>query len=255
MSQLLEVRNLEKVYPLNSGIFQKRTARALFPVSFSLNPGETLAVVGETGSGKSTLAKLLAGADAPSSGEIYLNGHQIVGHNSRYQSRNIRLIFQDPKKSLNPNMKIGHCLAAPLTLLSKMSSYESKEKIRSILSKVGLLPEHAEYYPHMFSGGQLQRVALARAMIVDPRILVLDEAVAALDPSIRAQIINLLLQLQEESKVSYILITHHLSLVRHISDFTMVLQNGRAVEYARTEKLFDRPNSDYTKRLLLSQSL
>ena len=253
MSALLEVQALEKQYYSAVSAFKTRVTNALHPISFNLHQGETLAVIGETGSGKSTLGRLLAGAEVPSAGQVFFEGQVLDHHNLKQRSRQIRLIFQDPKKSLNPNVRIGKILSAPLTFNTHLSVKERIEKIRETLLMVGLLPEHIEYYPHMLSTGQLQRVALARAIILDPKVLVLDEAVASLDPSVRAQIMNLLLDLQENQKLSYILITHHLGIVKHISNSVIVLKEGKMVEHGATVDVFKHPKHRYTQKLLTSQ--
>lgn len=250
---LLAVQDIEKQYYQNISIFKRERIDALKPTTFSLNEGETLAVIGDSGSGKSTLGKLLAGAEQPSGGQIFLNGEALDESNEKQRNSEIRFIFQDPKSSLNPSVKVGNVLSAPLTFNTQKSVKERLEKIRETLLMVGLLPEHTEYYPHMLSTGQLQRVALARALILDPKILVLDEAVASLDPSVRAQIVNLLLDLQDSQKLSYILITHHLGVVKHISDMLMVLHQGEIAEFGSTEALFAAPKSKHTQRLLTSQ--
>lgn len=253
MTALLEVENLARHYYSQVNLFKKSTINALFPVSFSLNKGETLAIIGGSGSGKSTLGKLLAGAEKPSEGIIRLDGQRLEYDNGKRRCCQIRFIFQDPRQSLNPNVKIGKILSAPLTFNTHKSAKERMEKIRETLLKVGLLPEHTEYYPHMLSTGQLQRVALARALILDPRILVLDEAVATLDPSVRAQIVNLLLDLQQSHDLAYVLITHHLGIVKHISNSVLVLKAGKAVEYGQTREVFAHPQDPCTQKLLASQ--
>ncbi len=253
MSALLEVRAIEKHYFKNIGLFKKERINALNPISFTLNEGETLAVIGDTGSGKSTLGKVLAGAEEPSGGKIFLEGQALDESYEKQRNSQVRFIFQDPKRSLNPSVKVGNILAAPLRFNTEFSVKERIEKIRETLLKVGLLPEHTEYYPHMLSTGQLQRVALARAIILDPKILVLDEAVASLDPSVRAQIVNLLLDLQDAQKLSYILITHHLGIVKHISDTLMVLHQGELVEYGNTSDVFANPVHKQTQKMLISQ--
>ena len=250
---LLDVQGLEKHYYTRLSMFKTQCVNALSPISFQLHKGETLAVIGEAGAGKSTLGKLLTGAEEPSHGSIHLEGQLLDESNEKYRCSQIRLIFQDPKKSLNPNVKIGDILSAPLTFNSDKSPKEKLNKIRETLLKVGLLPEHIEYFPHMLSTGQLQRVALARALILDPKILVLDEAVASLDPSVRAQIVNLLLDLQASQDLAYVLITHHLGIVKHISDSVLVLQDGKMVEYGRTREVFSYPQDVCTQKLLASQ--
>lgn len=253
MTALLEVQGIEKHYFKNTRLFQKKRIDALNPISFEVNKGETLAIIGDTGSGKSTLGKLLAGAEEPSNGQMFLAGQSLNESYEKQRNQQIRFIFQDPKRSLNPSVKVGNILAAPLNFNTQKSVKERLEKIRETLLKVGLLPEHTEYYPHMLSTGQLQRVALARAIILDPKILVLDEAVASLDPSVRAQIVNLLLDLQDSQQLSYILITHHLGIVKHISDKLMVLHQGDMVEYGNTTEVFANPQHKQTQKLLASQ--
>jgi cationic peptide transport system ATP-binding protein len=253
MTALLEVQAIEKHYVKNISVFKSKKINALSPISFNLHQGETLAVIGETGSGKTTLGRLLAGAESPTAGQIFLEGQELNQSNVKLRSCQIRLIFQDPKQSLNPNVKVGKILSAPLVFNTHNTVKERIEKIRETLLTVGLLPEHIEYYPHMLSTGQLQRVALARAIILDPKILVLDEAIASLDPSVRAQIINLLLDLQDSRNLAYILITHHLGIAKHISNTVMVLNDGEMVEYGETSVVFKDPQSKYTQKLLASQ--
>jgi cationic peptide transport system ATP-binding protein len=253
MTALLEVQALQKSYLRNVSMFKREAVHALMPLTFDLKAGETLAVIGEAGAGKSTLGRLLAGAEEPTAGQILLDGQQLNQSNAKFRCSKIRLIFQDPKKSLNPNVKIGRILSAPLTFNTQKTVKQRMEKIRETLLKVGMLPEHIEYYPHMLSTGQLQRVSLARALILDPQILVLDEAVASLDPSVRAQIVNLLLELQESQNLSYVLITHHLGIVKHISDQVLVLKAGSMLEYGSTADVFINPQEKYTEKLLASQ--
>ncbi|MCF6438079.1 ATP-binding cassette domain-containing protein [Pseudoalteromonas luteoviolacea] len=251
MQPVLKVQALSKTFKTRSGIFKRDKVKVLKNISFAVLPGQTLAVIGETGSGKSTLAKVLAGAEEADSGQILLNGDMIVDDGaSKRECHHIRLIFQDPTRSLNPGLTIGEMLDDCLRFNTKLTQTQRDKKIELTLSRVGLLSEHYEYYPHMFSGGQLQRVALARALILDPKVVVLDEALSSLDPSVRAQIVNLLLKLQEETDLTYVLITHHLSLVKHMSDKLLVLNNGEAVEYGCCDTIFKRPQSKEMKKLL-----
>jgi len=251
MQPLLKVQTISKSFNLRAGLFSKKRFNVLKNISFCLGQGETLAIIGETGSGKSTLAKLLAGADPSDSGQIFLNGNLIEDKGIRdNQCRHIRMIFQDSEASLNPGLTIGNTLDDCLQYNTDLDAKERLEKIKVTLAKVGLLNDHQHYYPHMFSGGQLQRVALAIALILDPKVVVLDEALSSLDPSVRAQTVNLLLKLQQETDLSYILITHHLSLVRHISDQLVVLDHGEIVEYGKTEAIFQKPQSKITQKLL-----
>ncbi|MBE0369107.1 MULTISPECIES: ATP-binding cassette domain-containing protein [Pseudoalteromonas] len=251
MQPVLKVQALSKSFRSRAGIFKRKHIQVLREISFAVGPGETLAIIGETGSGKSTLAKLLAGADHADCGQILLDGKTIEDDGVRQnQCRHIRMIFQDPTRSLNPGITIGDMLDDCLKYNTGLTSLQRNKKIKITLSRVGLLSEHYEYYPHMFSGGQLQRVALARALILDPKVVVLDEALSSLDPSVRAQTVNLLLQLQKESGLSFILITHHLSLVKHMSDQLLVLSRGKVVEYGNTASIFAQPKSKVTQRLL-----
>lgn len=251
MQPVLKVQALCKTYQVRSGLFSRKQLNVLQNISFCLGEGQTLAIIGETGSGKSTLARVLAGAEVSDTGQILLGSDTIEDTGLRNVScRQIRLIFQDSNRSLNPGLTIGDMLSDCLRFNTKLTEKQRQIKIKETLSKVGLLPEHHHYYPHMFSGGQLQRVALARALILDPKVLVLDEALSSLDPSVRAQIVNLLLKLQKETGLSFILITHHLSTVRHMSDQVVVMHHGQIVEHGATENVFLSPQSTITQRLL-----
>jgi len=251
MQPVLKVQALSKEFIVRAGLFRTKKLQVLSDISFCLNAGETIAIIGETGSGKSTLAKILAGAERGNKGQILLEGEII--ENAGHRTKNycdIRLIFQDPTRSLNPSVPIGRTLHEILSLNTALDQAERQFKINTTLLKVGLLTEHQTYYPHMFSGGQLQRVALARALILDPKVVVLDEALSALDPSVRAQTMNLLLKLQKEINLSYVLITHHLSMVRHMSDHIIVMDHGQIVEAGLTEDVFNNPQSLITQRLI-----
>ncbi len=252
MSELIEVRNLAKTYQKATGLFRQQQIIALSDISFSLKAGETLAVVGENGSGKSTLAKLLVGIEQPDKGEIFYAGTKVDGKQSLKTNQLIRYIFQDAARSLNPNQKIAEILHAVLRYSTVLSFSQREQKISQTLRLLGLLNEHASYYPHMFSGGQLQRVALARALILDPKVLILDEALTALDPSLRAQIVNLLLELQQNTGIAYLLITNQLRLVRHFADQTMVLHRGICLDYGPTEQIFSAPAHEYSRKLISS---
>ena len=247
---LLQVINLSKTYKDKNYWFNRKCVAALDPVSFDIMAHKTLAIVGETGSGKSTLARLLVGAELPTTGHIRLNGETFTPGDFKQRCQHVRMIFQDSAASLNPGLTIGEMLDDCLQYNTELDASERAEKIDATLSKVGLLIDHKHYYPHMFSVGQLQRVASSRALILDPKVIVLDEAVSSLDPSIRAQIVNLLLKLQRDTGLTYVMITHHLSLVRHISDYVVVLDKGEVVEYGPTEDVFQNPQSKVTQRLL-----
>ncbi len=252
MSSLIEVNHLSKSYQKAQGLFRHTQVIALQDLTFQLDAGQTLAVVGENGSGKSTLAKILVGIEQPDSGEVLLAGKK---HNcSNHQTNNhlIRYIFQDAARSLNPNQRIADILHDVLRYSTVLSFEQREQKISNTLKLLGLLNEHGKYYPHMFSGGQLQRVALARALILDPKVLILDEALTALDPSLRAQIVNLLLELQQQTGLAYLLITNQLRLVRHIADQSLVLHQGQRLDYGPTQQVFEQPQHDYSRKLIKS---
>ena len=252
MNKLLEVEQLSKSYFKPQGLFGRKKIQALQNISFSLQSGKTLAIVGETGSGKSTLAKLLVGIEKPDSGQIRLAGQEIQISDYKKYNHVIRFIFQDASQSLNPLQKVGQMLEDVLRFSTILDPAQRQIKIRQTLRQLGLLDEHAEYYPHMFSGGQLQRVALARALILDPKLLILDEALTALDPSLRAQIVNLLLELQKTTGLAYLLITNHLRLVKHIADDLLVLHHGKMLDYGATAHVFANASHDYSRKLINS---
>ena len=249
---LFTISDIQKCYKDKSHWFKRGDDVTIGPISFRLNEGETLAVVGDAGSGKSTVARLLSGAEQPESGLLYHYGEPVNWEDSRFFSQNIRLIFQDAQKSLNPTVRIGEQLEQPLLFNTSLNGPDRKEKIHQALRMVGLLPEHAEYYPHMFSGGQAQRIGIARALILDPKVVIIDEALAPLDPSLRAQVINLLLELQESHKLTYILISHQISLIRYLSDRILVLDRGKIIEQGRVEDVFACPSHVKTQKLLSS---
>ena len=249
---LLRVIDIGKSFTERRGLFRIETVCALAHVSFSLNPGETLALVGEAGSGKSTLAKILAGVVAPTEGEIQIDGHLLPPDDYEQRCKQIRMIFQDPNSSLNPRLRIGRILEAPLMLNTDMTPEERAHKVQETLRMVGLLPDHALFYPQMISSGQKQRVALARALIMSPRIIVADETFSMLDLSVRSQIINLLLKLQEELGIAYVIVANDLGLVRHISDKVIVLHQGKVVEGGEPQQVFAAAQHEETKRQIQS---
>ncbi|GGI75270.1 ATP-binding cassette domain-containing protein [Shewanella gelidii] len=252
---LLRVTDLHKRYFEGYRWFKRQYKQALKPVSFCLNEGETLAIVGEAGSGKSTLARILVGAASRTGGSICFEGESLANKDVKQRCKMIRMIFQDPNTSLNPRLTIGELLEEPLRFTTGMSSKERKTLVSETLVKVGLLPEHFEFYPHMISEGQKQRVAVARAIILNPKVIIADEALTALDLSVRSQILNLLVQLQKEMGLSYIFVSHNLNVIRHVSDNIIVLHKGVIVEQAATETLFNDPQHEYTKRLIREQSM
>ncbi len=255
MSALLTVTELSKTYVNRRGLLRSERVEAVAPLSFELQPGQSLAIVGETGSGKTTVAKLLTGAEKPSGGEIRLADALVSQPNQAKFCQWIRMIFQDPSTSLNPRVTIGKQLEEPLKINTDLDVGERRALAEATLRRVGLLTEHADYYPHMISGGQKQRVALARALILSPKILVLDEAVSALDVSIRGQIINLLLEEQRRNNLAYVLVSHTMGIVKHISDYVLVMDHGKVVERGPTAQVFANPSHEVTRRMLFAQHL
>jgi cationic peptide transport system ATP-binding protein len=250
---LLQVSNLSKTYKDKNYWFNRKCVTALEPLSFDIMAHKTLAIVGETGSGKSTIAKLLVGAELPSTGHVRLNGQSLEPGNFKQRCQYIRMIFQDSGTTLNPSLTIEQLLNEPLQLNTKLNETKRHQLIRETLQKVGLLAEHMSFYPHMFSGGQKQRISLARAIILKPQVIILDEALASLDPSLRSQMINLLLDLQQQMGLAFVLISHNLGIVRHFSDEMMVLSKGEVLEFGKTADILQTPKHNYTKRLIISQ--
>ncbi|WCE28540.1 peptide ABC transporter ATP-binding protein [Vibrio sp. SCSIO 43137] len=252
MSALLEVDNLSKRFTTRSGLFGKTTHEAVKPLSFSLEAGETIGLIGQNGSGKSTLAKMLAGVVEPSQGEIRVNGERLEHRDYSTRCKLIRMIFQDPNSSLNPRIQIGRILEGPLKRNTEMPPEARMQRVKDTLARVGLLPEHAYFYPQMLAAGQKQRVCLARALILQPSIIIADEALNGLDMAMRSQIINLFLELQEEMGVSFIYASQQIGIVKHITDKVMVMDNGEVVEYGETEKVLNCPRHTITQRLVES---
>ncbi|HEX2146655.1 MAG TPA: dipeptide ABC transporter ATP-binding protein [Pseudorhizobium sp.] len=250
---MLEVRNIKRDYELPGGLFKpKKVIHAVKGVSFSLERGKTLAIVGESGCGKSTLARMLTFIDEPTSGDLIIDGEKIdtrPGHLTPEMRQKVQIVFQNPYGSLNPRQKIGDVLGEPLLINTKISGAERRERANEMLVKVGLGPEHYNRYPHMFSGGQRQRIAIARALMMNPKLLVLDEPVSALNLSVQAQVLNLLADLQDEFGLTYVFISHDLSVVRYIADEVMVMYFGEAVEYGSRDEVFSDPKHEYTRTL------
>lgn len=249
---VLEVRDLKRDYVTSGGLFRPaKVVHAVKGVNFTLEKGKTLAVVGESGCGKSTLARMITLIDPPTSGDILIDGKKVEARHgvTREMRQKVQIVFQNPYGSLNPRQKIGEVLAEPLLLNTDMPIAERRDRALQMLIKVGLGPEHFNRYPHMFSGGQRQRIAIARALMLNPSFLVLDEPVSALDLSVQAQILNLLKDLQDEFSLTYVFISHDLSVVRYIADEVMVMYFGDVVEHGSRDQVFGAPHHDYTKTL------
>ena len=258
---VLQAQGLAKHYAVSTGFLKpKALVRALDGVSFTLDAGQTLAVVGESGCGKSTLARQLTMIEPPSAGTLLLADSQGVLADvtqadaalTKQLRRQVQMVFQNPFASLNPRKKIGHALEEPLAINTGASAAERSSSARAMMARVGLRPEHAARYPHRFSGGQRQRVAIARALMLQPTVVVLDEPVSALDVSIQAQVLNLLMDLQDETRVAYVFISHNLAVVELIADEVLVMYLGKIVEQAPKGALFATPRHPYTRALLAS---
>jgi oligopeptide transport system ATP-binding protein len=253
--ELLRIDGLKKTFSLSAGLFsQPLVLTALEDISFSVNKGETLGIVGESGCGKSTLGRCILQLLAPDEGRVLWLGQDLTtldAEEMRRRRRDLQIIFQDPLASLNPRMTVGEIIADPLrTLMPELNRQQRRERVIRIMEAVGLLPEMINRYPHEFSGGQAQRIGIARALITEPKLIVCDEPVSALDVSIQAQILNLLTDLKEEFGLTLIFISHNLSVVRHVSDRIMVLYLGRIVEMASGDAIYGDAKHPYTKALL-----
>ena len=254
MTVVVEAKSLRQVYRIRRGMFRAPALlQAVGGVSFAIEAGRTLAVVGESGCGKSTLARMVALVERPTDGSLVLDGTDAVvtPHGEKRRLRQaVQLVFQNPYASLNPRKKIGAVLEDPLKINTAMGRTERAERVLAMLAQVGLRPEHAARYPHMFSGGQRQRIAIGRALMLNPKLLVADEPVSALDVSIQAQVLNLLADLQSEFRLAYLFISHDLAVVRHIAHEVLVMYLGHVMEQGPKEKLFARPLHPYTQALL-----
>ncbi len=251
----LELRDVSRTFRIGGGWLpgRRRALHAVDGVSLKIAPGTTTALIGESGSGKSTLGRCVARLDAPTSGDILYRGREVTeleGRDLLAFRRQVQTIFQDPFASLNPRRRIGDAITDGLAIHHLANAEERRESARSLLARVGLDPDHASRYPHQFSGGQRQRIAIARALALEPDFIVADEAVSALDVSVRAQVLNLLSDLQEERKLSFLFITHDLSTVRQFAHRVAIMRAGQIVEEAETEQVFTDPQHDYTRGLL-----
>lgn len=251
---VLEAINLAKYYPVKQGMFKPEAeVKALNGVSFALAKGKTLAVVGESGCGKSTLARVLTMIETPTNGELLYKQESLLKKDPKTEAlrrQKIQIIFQNPYGSLNPRKKVGAILEEPLKINTELNATERKEHVLAIMAKVGLRPEFYDRYPHMFSGGQRQRIAIARGLMLNPDIVIADEPVSALDVSVQAQVLNLMMDLQDELGLSYLFISHDLSVVEHIADDVLVMYLGKVVEKASKKALFAFPMHPYTEALL-----
>ena len=257
---LLDVRQLKKYFPVRSGLFSKVSAwvKAVDDVSFAIRHRETFGLVGESGCGKTTVGRTILRLMEPTDGAVTFEGDNVFAMDSqtlRATRRRMQIVFQDPYSSLNPRMTVGSIVGEPLLVHKLAKGHASTDRVYQLLDRVGLRPEHAGRYPHEFSGGQRQRIGIARALALNPKFIVCDEAVSALDVSIQAQIINLLKDLQEDYHLAYLFITHDLNVVRYIADRIAVMYLGKLAEVAPSETLFSNPKHPYTQALLSANPL
>ncbi|MEQ2527115.1 dipeptide ABC transporter ATP-binding protein [Robertmurraya yapensis] len=252
---ILEAKNIKKYFPIKGGVFKREVGqvKAVDDVSLSILRGETLGVVGESGSGKSTLGRVILRLLDPTEGQIFFDNEEISKMSNRQLRpfrRDMQIVFQDPFASLNPKMNVQELIEEPLLVQTDMSKSERKEKAISLLEKVGLRPDSRLKYPHEFSGGQRQRISIARALALNPKFVICDEPVSALDVSIQAQVLNLMADLQDEFNLTYLFIAHDLSVVKHISDRVAVMYLGRIAEIAPKKNIYETPLHPYTEALL-----
>jgi peptide/nickel transport system ATP-binding protein/oligopeptide transport system ATP-binding protein len=251
---LLEVRNLTKEFTRSQGLFQKpAVVRAVDGVTFAVDEGETLGLVGESGSGKTTTGRCILRLIEPTSGEVRFRGEDVLAFSSarlRQARREMQIVFQDPYSSLNPRMRVGDIVEEPLVIHRTGPKSQRRARVAELFELVGLDPSQLSRYPHQFSGGQRQRIGLARALALNPSFIIADEPVSALDVSVQAQVVNLLMDLQERLKLTYLFIAHDLRLVRHVCSRVAVMYLGRIVEMGETGRLFESPAHPYTRALL-----
>jgi len=264
---LLEVRNLKKYFPVRKGILRRVVAqvKAVDGIDMFIKEGETLGLVGESGCGKTTIGRTILRLIEPTAGEILFRSRKLAGPGGEHKEvaiasaspallkslrREMQIIYQDPYSFLNPRMAVGTIIGEPLRVHGVAKGSELEDRVRQLLAAVGMKPDHMRRYPHEFSGGQRQRIGIARALALDPQLIIADEPVSALDVSIQAQVINLLEDLQQEFGLTYLFITHDLSVVKHISNRVAVMYLGKIVELAKTEKLFSSPKHPYTEALM-----
>lgn len=244
---------MKQYFPTGSGLFGKKNSwvKAVDGVNLDINLGETVGLVGESGCGKSTTGRMIVGLNRPTDGEIYFQGEKLdYKKNKKALGKNLQMIFQDPYSSLNPRMTVADIVEEPLVLHKIGTKKERRKKVDEILERVGLASHYGERYPSQFSGGQRQRIGIARALVLDPKLIVCDEPVSALDVSIQAQILNLLKEIQKDMGLSYLFIAHGIQAIKHISDKVAVMYLGKIVEFAETDELFNNPRHPYTKALL-----
>ena len=249
---LLQVEDLTKSFKNTLGLLNPGYFHAVEEISFSLEAGKTLAIIGRNGSGKSTLAKMIVGIIEPTSGKILFKDEPLTFGDYSYRSKHIRMVFQDPNTAFNPRLNVGQILDTPLLLATHLNEQERNQKIFDILKLVGMHPDHANIKINTLSVSQKQRIALARALILDPQIIIIDDAVGSLDTTVKTQLTNLMLELQNKLGLAYIYVGQHLGIIKHIADEILVMEDGVMIEYGETRSIFTDPQTDITKRLIES---